>query len=282
MKRHVPQLAIAAAVCTVVLTCAVPAAWADARPAAGNSPLTLYSLVHAPGEPGQAGPQRDHRDADEQAPDKADNGHHPADRGLHLGQWLGHGHPAAQPPAPADTTGSVTITPATSPGALAVNPSTSAAAASSPAVVTLRSSDATSLDPRQVLAQATAAWRQDQQAEQSAHSQLVQAARQFIQAMQLAVAAGDSRAVATGMSGQAAILATLNSALTAQSQAATSAQSWQQLQNQGSLEAAGRALVSADTRLQAQTQAMQTAAASLLNLANQVRTQAQTTLSAQS
>ncbi|MCL6637131.1 MAG: hypothetical protein K6T26_04195 [Alicyclobacillus sp.] len=285
MKRHIPQLTLAATVWMVGLACAAPVVWADARPAADGSPLTLYSLVHATGKPGPAdhpeGLRQDHGEADDQPSGKADNGHHTADRGLHLGQWLGHGHTTAQSPAPVDATGSVTISPATPAGTPPFNTSTPTAGAPASAVVTLRAGDAASLNPQQALANAAAAWRQDQQAEQTARNQLVQAARQFIQAMQLAVEAGDSRAVDTGMSGQAAVLAALNSALTAQSQVATSAQNWQQLQGQGSLQAALSAWATADSRLQAQTQAMQAAAASLFNLANQVRTQAQATLSAQ-
>lgn len=114
-------------------------------------------------------------------------------------------------------------------------------------------------------------FHKDQAAARAQHERLVDAANAYIRVMQSAVVAGDIQAVDTGMKQTSTILAALNQALAAQSQADSSTQASTTAQTHGDLQTAIDRIKAADAKLVAKTQAMQAAADALNTLVQQLR-----------
>jgi hypothetical protein len=114
-------------------------------------------------------------------------------------------------------------------------------------------------------------FHKDQAAARAQHERLVDAANAYIRVMQSAVVAGDIQAVDTGMKQTSTILATLNQALAAQSQADSSTQASTTAQTHGDLQTAIDRIKAADAKLVAKTQAMQAAADALNALVKQLQ-----------
>lgn len=114
------------------------------------------------------------------------------------------------------------------------------------------------------------------------HDRLVDTAHSYIQVMQAAVVAGDATVVDTGMKQMSSILATLNVALAAQTQADSSTQASTTAQTHGDLQTAINNIKAADAKVVAQMSAMKTAADALATLVTQLQTELKADIAQQS
>lgn len=115
-----------------------------------------------------------------------------------------------------------------------------------------------------------ATFHQDVLKAQAAHRSLEQAAKDFITAMQDAVAAGDTTALQQGTSGSQQIISTLKQALAAQEAAEAQSKTSTTAANKGDLAAAITAIQSAEAREVSKTNTMNQAATSLEALAAKI------------